>query len=270
MEVIGDPSWTSGSPRYENISVTTNWVVVLLIGIGVGFLAGMFGKGGSGIATPLLHLAGVPSLVAVAAPLPAAIPSTLVATVAYWRAHLVDRVLVGQSVAVGVPATVAGAYATRWISGGFIVGVTDVVIAALGLRLLLFHRRDRQAADRPSHCRLRLVMIAAVVGVLSGLLANSGGFLLAPLYLSVLRLPLKQSLATSLAVASVLAVPGTIVHWALGHINWSIVAVFATASIPLSYIGARVALLIPAGRLERLYGAALTLLGLGFIAARVI
>ncbi len=53
------------------------------MGLAVGFLSGLFGKGGSAIATPLLHAIGIPAIVAVAAPLPATIPSTLVGYSAY-------------------------------------------------------------------------------------------------------------------------------------------------------------------------------------------
>ncbi|MGZ4725089.1 MAG: TSUP family transporter, partial [Ilumatobacteraceae bacterium] len=59
-----------------------------LIGVGIGFLGGLLGKGGSAIATPLLHAIGIPAIVAVAAPLPATIPSTMVASYAYSRERL--------------------------------------------------------------------------------------------------------------------------------------------------------------------------------------
>ena len=58
---------------------TVQWLAIIAIGAGVGFLGGLFGKGGSAIATPLLAAIGVPPIVAVASPLPATIPSTLVA-----------------------------------------------------------------------------------------------------------------------------------------------------------------------------------------------
>ena len=63
----------------------------LLIGAGVGFLSGAFGKGGSAVSTPLLHALGVPAIVAIASPLPATIPSTLLASRGYARAGHVDR-----------------------------------------------------------------------------------------------------------------------------------------------------------------------------------
>jgi hypothetical protein len=51
-----------------------------------GFLGGLFGKGGSAIATPSAAAIGIPPYVAVASPLPATIPATLVAARTYWRA----------------------------------------------------------------------------------------------------------------------------------------------------------------------------------------
>ena len=58
-----------------------------------------------------------------------------------------------------------------------------------------------------------------------------------------------------------LAIPGTLVHASLGHIDWSVVVVFGTTSIPLSYLGARMALRTNPVHLERAYGAGLALLG---------
>ena len=75
-----------------------------LIGLGVGFLGGLFGKGGSAVATPLLAAAGVPAFAAVASPLPATIPSTLAAGRAYARERLVDPYVVRGSIAFGGPA----------------------------------------------------------------------------------------------------------------------------------------------------------------------
>ena len=114
-----------------------------------------------------------------------------------------------------------------------------------------------------------IVAVAAAVGVLAGLLANGGGFLLVPLYLAAVRMPIKTALACSLAVASVIAVPGTIVHAALDHIDWSVTCAFAAASIPLSSYGARVALRMRADRLERIFGGTLTVLGVVLLAGSV-
>jgi uncharacterized membrane protein YfcA len=241
-------------------------VLIAAIGAAVGFLGGLFGKGGSAIATPLLSAGGVAPIAAVASPLPSTIPGTLVAAYAYWEERLVDWRIVRWSVPIGVPATVAGAYATRWIGGSFLVVTTEVVVAALGARFLLHPADPHEQVAVPRALRTRIVLVALTVGILSGLLANGGGFLLAPLYVVVLRVPIKAAFASSLVVAAALAVPGTIVHALLGHIDWAIVAVFAVTAIPLSYVGGRVAVRTQSTKLERAYGAGLVLIGLGTLA----
>ena len=68
----------------------TTILTVVLVGGAVGFLGGLFGKGGSAIASPLLGAAGIAPIVAVASPLPATIPGMLAASAAYWRERFVD------------------------------------------------------------------------------------------------------------------------------------------------------------------------------------
>src|SRR3954465_8097608 len=102
------------------------WIAIAAIGVAIGFLSGMFGKGGSAVATPLLAAIGVPPIVALAAPLPATIPTLLSALRAYGKEKLVDRSVIGWSLLFGVPATAAGAVATRWVRGGTLVLATDV------------------------------------------------------------------------------------------------------------------------------------------------
>jgi uncharacterized membrane protein YfcA len=235
-----------------------------VIGIAIGFLGGLFGKGGSAVATPLLHAIGVPALVAVAAPLPATVPSTAVAGAAYWRERLVDWRVVRWSIVFGVPATITGALLSAQVGGGALVSLTDALLLLIGVRFLLGRRTV--SAD-VSTSLLAIAAVAIGVGVIAGLLANSGGFLLAPLFAAGLRMPIKPAFASSLAVATVLALPATIVHAALGHIDWTLVAVFAVTAVPLSWVGARVALRIDAGPLERLYGVVLVLLGAAFLIA---
>jgi len=247
---------------------------VFLIGVSVGFLGGLFGKGGSAIATPLLSLAGIPGFIAVAAPLPATVPGTLIASLAYRKSKLLDWEIIGWSVAVGLPATVAGAYLTRFIGPRPLLVVTGVIVLGFGLSFLLTPQEIAPVAvdlpsgpaPRPLHWHLRLVVVAAFVGLVSGLLANSGGFLLAPSYARILRQPLKRAFASSLAVSVALALPGTVMHAFLGHIDWSVTMTMALGSVPFSYLGARVAIKAQPRALERWYGLVLTLLGAYFLA----
>ena len=80
------------------------WLAIVLIGAGVGFAGGLFGKGGSAIATPLLAAIGLKPIVAVASPLPATIPGTLVAYRHYRRMGLGVSVLAILIVLLGLRA----------------------------------------------------------------------------------------------------------------------------------------------------------------------
>ena len=241
-------------------------VGAILIGVGVGFLSGAFGKGGSAIATPLLHLLGVPAIVAIASPLPATIPSTWLASRVYARAGDVDRRVVRIGLPIGLPATVAGALLTRWIPGGPLVLVTDVMILAFGLRILLTRHATNARTRREDTDAARVLLVVGAVGFISGLLGNSGGFLLAPLFISALGMPIHRALGTSLVLATCLAVPGTLVHAWLGHIDWSLTLAFGVASAPAAAFGARLALRTKERSLTLAYGVGLAALAGGLLA----
>src|SRR5580700_10064041 len=118
----------------------------MVVGGFTGLLGGLFGKGGSAVATPLLTLVGIRSFAAVASPLPATIPATILAAYAYHRANSIDWSVVKMTAAVGVPATIAGALATRWIGGAALVLTTDIVVCVLGVRILA--ARKEQTSSR--------------------------------------------------------------------------------------------------------------------------
>ena len=244
-----------------------------VVGIVIGFLGGLFGKGGSAIATPLLSLLGFPGFIAVASPLPATIPGTLIASAEYWQSRMLDWGIVWWSVGVGIPATILGSVLTKYTGARPLLIVTGLLVLGFGLAFLLSPREKRSAGsssdqlqeNRPPYWRVRLVLIATGVGIISGLLANAGGFLLAPAYARFLRQPIKKSFACSLAVSAVLALPGTVVHAYLGHISWTVAGLVALGSVPFSFLGARVAIRTKASRLERLYGFVLTALGVFFL-----
>ncbi|HEX3376872.1 MAG TPA: sulfite exporter TauE/SafE family protein [Candidatus Acidoferrales bacterium] len=241
-----------------------------LVGVIIGFLGGLFGKGGSAIATPLLAIVGFPGFIAVASPLPATIPGTLLASAQYWKHKLIDWRVVSWSIGIGIPATIIGSLITKFTGARFLLILTAIFVLGFGLSFLISPTETKSAAPLPqsnekekiTFSRTRLALIAFGVGFISGLLANAGGFLLAPAYIRLLKLPIKKSFACSLAVSAALAVPGTIVHTYLGHISWTVTGLVALGSIPCSIIGARVAIRSSSSRLARMYGLFLTALGI--------
>ncbi len=246
-------------------SPLTYYVLASLIGAGVGFLSGLFGKGGSAITTPLLRvLLNTPRFFALASPLPATLPTTASASWAYRGNDLVDWHAVSVTCLWGIPATILGSLASSWVGGHFLMLLTAGFILYLGVNLLWRGEHEKkngiQQTDRSHH--RKLAIIALGVGFLSGLLANAGGVLYGPLFISWIDMPTKKALATSLIVSCFLAIPGTIAHWYLGHIDWALVLALSIATIPMSYLGARYALKMKSESLLKLYGSALTLFGL--------
>lgn len=249
------------------------YIGALGIGVVIGFLGGLFGKGGSAVATPMLSLVGFPGFVSVASPLPATVPSTLVASAEYWKSQLLDWEIFWWSVSVGTPAIIAGSFLSHMVGARPLLILTGVLVLGFGIQFLFFPRDlslAKAAADypegkRPSYWRSRMIAVAVFVGLVSGLLANAGGFLLVPSYTAFLKQPMKKAFACSLAVSSVLAIPGTVVHAYLGHISWTVTALVAAGAIPFSHLGARLAINTRAAQLERWYGLALTGLGIFFL-----
>jgi uncharacterized membrane protein YfcA len=238
---------------------------VALIGLGVGFLSGAFGKGGSALATPLLHAIGVPAIFAIASPLPATIPSTLIAGRTYARAGNVDRRVLRLGLPIGIPATIAGALITRWIPGGPLIVATDVVVLVFGIRILLL-RNSIPDNNVERVTTSRVLMVVGIVAFVSSMLGNSGGLLLAPLFISALGLPIHRAFGTSLVLATCLAIPGTIVHAYLGHIDWTITLAFGCAAVPAASAGAQLALRTRARSLTLAYGMGITTLAGGLLA----
>ena len=59
-----------------------------------------------------------------------------------------------------------------------------------------------------------------------------------PAFLAWVGLPLKPTIATSLACVGIFAIPGTLTHWYLGHIDWTFAIALSVGVIPGARIGA--------------------------------
>ena len=243
--------------------------VFVVAGAVVGVLAGLFGVGGSAIATPILAVLGVPGLLAVASPLPATIPAALAAAVPYLRAGEAKPRVAGWSLLGAVPATVVGALLSEAIGGPTLLLASGLVLVLVGAWVV--HPLDQisEAHEvRWQHNRGLLVIVMAGVGLFSGLLANGGGFLLIPIYLLVFGLQMREAVGTSLLVIAVLTVPTLITHSALGHVDWTVAGAFAFGMVPAAAISARLSHRISQSALRTAFGWLLIICGTAFVAYR--
>jgi len=240
-------------------------VQMVAVGLLLGFLSGLFGVGGSSVATPVLRLLGVSRLVALATPLPVTLPTALVGGYAYWRQGLVDLRAALWTAAGGVPAVVAGSYLTAVVPGRLLMLLTGTFVVLVGLRLLWGPVPAAPDDPKLRLPQMHLLGVGAGVGFLSGLLANGGGFLLVPAYLLLFRMEARQAAATSLVAVALLALPGTWVHWQLGHIDAHLAVLLAAGVIPATYLGARVGINLGGRQSRLLFGGFLLLFGLFFL-----
>ncbi|MGE5288459.1 MAG: sulfite exporter TauE/SafE family protein [Micromonosporaceae bacterium] len=247
------------------------WPFIVLAGAGVGLCMGLFGVGGSSVATPVLALLGAPGLAAVASPLPATIPSAVVGSVPYLRSGEARPRAAAWSVLGGIPGTIAGALLSHLAGGPVLLIVSGLVLVVVGLRILQpTGESAREAGTERRHHRLLLVAATAVVGVFTGLLANGGAFLLVPMYLLIFGLDMRQAAGTSLLVVSVLAVPTLAAHWVLGHIDWVLAGEFALGLLPGSAVGSRLAHHIQGTVIRRAFAWFLIAFGLLFTIYRIL
>jgi uncharacterized membrane protein YfcA len=128
----------------------------------------------------------------------------------------------------------------------------------------------RAMGTRRRQNRPLLVASAAGVGLFTGVLANGGAFLLVPMYLLVFGLRMRQAVGTSLVVVAVLSIPTLAAHWALGHINWALAALFAAGMIPGSFFGSRLAHSFEGPQVRMAFGWFLIGFGTLFTAYRIL
>jgi uncharacterized membrane protein YfcA len=247
------------------------WPVIAAAGVGLGALSGLFGVGGSALATPLLSLLGLPGLIAVASPLPATIPTAIAAVIPYLRRGEARPKAAAWTLLGAVPASILGALLSGDIGGTTLLVASGLVVAIVGWRVLQpisTGTQERGTARR--HNRPLLVAVSAALGLLTGLLANGGGFLLVPIYLLVFGLDMTQAAGTSLLVIIALSLPTTATHWALGHINWTVAAALTLGSVPASALTAHWAQSIDTATTRRAFGWLLITSGLLFTAYRLL
>jgi uncharacterized membrane protein YfcA len=218
-------------------------IQAIIIGCVTGFLSAFFGIGGSSVDTPVLRtFLNLPPLVALGTPLPLTVLTASIASFAYKREHLVNFRIASYSLLAGVPGMVLGSYLTAYLSGKFLMLLTAVVLCLVGVDFIIKNITGKTFALEKTFSPppvYYIVAVVAVIGILSGILANGGGIFLVPAYVIFFRMKIKEAIATSLLTVAVMALPGSIIHYHLGHINLTISASMAIGVIPMAYIGAK-------------------------------
>lgn len=112
-------------------------------------------------------------------------------------------------------------------------------------------------ADESSLSRKQLLQGAAiglVAGLASGYVGVGGGFIMVPLMLSIIGIPMRKASGTSLIAVMILAIPGVIEQGIIGNINYLAGIAIVVGTIPGAVIGARLVTKVPERTLRLLFG----------------
>src|SRR5438309_7651813 len=87
-----------------------NVLLILFMGLAVGFISGMFGIGGGFLMTPLLIFVGIAPAVAVASVASHVAASSFSGAISYWRRRALDPALALVLLTGGLTGTTAGVW----------------------------------------------------------------------------------------------------------------------------------------------------------------
>jgi uncharacterized membrane protein YfcA len=214
-------------------NVSVHIFVLLGLGLLVGFLSGLFGVGGGFLLTPLLMMIGIPPTVAAASDANQIVAASSSGTFAHWRLGNVDFKMGLILIAGGVLGGTLGVQLIRILratgNADFVIKITYVVMLSIigsymfqeSLRNLRPRKVRQVGIQTPekswfSSCCDSLplkvhfsksgitlslfmpVILGTLVGVLSALMGVGGGFIMVPVMVYMLRMPMHVVVGTSL------------------------------------------------------------------------
>ena len=100
----------------------------------------------------------------------------------------------------------------------------------------------------------KVALIGVVAGFMSGYVGVGGGFLMVPLFISLLGITMKKASGTSLIAVVILAIPGVIMQTLHGNVDFVAGIAMAIGSIPGALIGASLIRYIPERKMRFLFG----------------
>ena len=258
------------------MDVFAAFIAPALAGVFVGVMSGLLGVGGGTIMVPIFRLAfGMSPLASTATSLFAIIPTSISGVVAHTRAKTCVPKL---GLALGVGGAVMspmGVWLASVSPGWLVICVAAIVIGFSAFKMFKkavkcapTPRAGRaggnvQAAsakavpDQPVLSRkqyLQGACIGLIAGLASGYVGVGGGFIMVPLMLAVLDIPMSLASGTSLIAIMILAIPGVIEQGLLGNIEYLAGIAIVVGSIPGALVGARLVRVVPERQLRFIFG----------------
>ncbi len=230
-------------------------LVLFALGLIGGFLSGLLGLGGAIVMIPLML--NVPVLVGVGELSMRTVAGlsmfqVLFASLFGILIHRKNKCVHTRTfLTVGIPmgiCALAGAYASKFIPNEAILAVFGVLIIVALIVLLVDKRTEKGDAVSVEDLDVspfRSVLTGTVVGTLSGIVGAGGGFIMVPLMVSFLGIPLKITIGTSLGVVFIGALMGSIGKIVSLQVDFILALPLIVGSIVSARLGARVSNRLP-------------------------
>ncbi|TCP31802.1 hypothetical protein EV207_102295 [Scopulibacillus darangshiensis] len=220
-------------------------IILFILGFIGSFVSGMVGVGGAIINYPMILY--IPPLLGTALLSPHHVSgivavqvffATLSGVFAYRNGGYLNKNLIiymGASVLAG---SLIGGYGSDLLSGehiNLVYGILAVIAAILILLPKKGIDEDQASCD---FNKLLASSLAFIVGIAAGIVGAGGAFLLVPIMLTVLKLPTRVTIATSLAITFLSSVGSAIGKLVTHQILFIPAAVLVVASVIASPLGA--------------------------------
>jgi uncharacterized membrane protein YfcA len=210
--------------------ISINLLLVVGVGAVVGFLSGLVGVGGGFLLTPILMMIGVPPTVAAASGTSALVATSSSATSVHFRLGNVDLKLGSVLLVGGLAGAAVGVRIIKVLRGlgsaDFVITVTYIVVLGsvgsfMFLESLHSLRRGILMAKAPGpqqphrllarlpfqmsfprsnvqHSVFVPFVLCALVGILAAIMGVGGGFIMVPMMVYLLRMPMHVAIGTDL------------------------------------------------------------------------
>ncbi len=213
---------------------SVNILVILGLGGFVGLLSGIFGVGGGFLMTPLLIMFGIPATVAAASDSNQIVGASTSGTLAHWRLGNVD---VKMGVLLLVGGILGGTVGVQIIkvlralgNADFLISITYVLmLGGVGSYMFMESLQAMRKAKKPAAAQtaprkesrygaalkkipfqtrfdksgvemsmLIPLLLGVLVGILAAIMGVGGGFIMVPVMVYLLRMPMHVVVGTSL------------------------------------------------------------------------
>jgi uncharacterized membrane protein YfcA len=257
---------------YGRVRVSVVFLVTLAaLGFVGAFASGLVGVGGAIVMIPLLlyvpPLLGVGSLdikTVAGVTMAQVLAASLMGAWTHGRRAMLHRRLAlwgGAAMAVG---SLTGAVGSHFV-GHRVLLLVFALMATAALLLMFISPVEpghTAGAGTMSFNRAEAVGIPGVVGLVSGLVGAGGAFLLTPVLIGFMRVPVRLSIGTSLAIAGAGALLGFMGKLATGQVPFVAAAAVVVGSLPGAGLGARLSRRAPVDVLRVILGILIALAAL--------